>query len=352
MLSTTVHALATPQSSTGSVSGSFRTAAGPTTDGGQAFDSAPAREALVRLIGSDRARQVTLRAFERSDGPDRFEVAAEDGRLVVSGTSPAAQLTGFGWYLRHVAHADVAINGTQLNLPAVLPLPDQPIRHGSSVDHRFALNDTNQGYAGAYLSWPEWQRRIDVLALHGINEVLVYEGQEAVYQRTLEKFGYSAQDARAWIPQPAHQSWWLLQNMCCGGAPISQQLIDQRVGLAQKMTRRLRSLGMTPVMPGYFGTVPTDFEQRNLGANTVPQGTWNQLERSDWLDPTDPLFAQVAATFYRVQSELFGDSTMYKMDLLHEGGKAGTVDVAEASRAVQRLTVRRCGTPPPGQNAL
>jgi len=300
-----------------------------------AFDSRPARDALVRLIGDSRAKQVTLRTIDRGTGKDRFTVSAERGHLVVAGTTPAVQLTGFGWYLRHVAHGDIAINGSQTNLPRRLPLPQAPIERDSSVDNRFALNDTNEGYAGAYLSWDEWQRRIDVLALHGINEMLVYEGQEAVYQRTFAQFGYSPQEMRQWIPQPGHQAWWLLQNMCCLGSPISQQLIDQRVRLGRRMADRLRSLGMTPVLPGYFGTVPTDFETRNPAAHTVPQGTWNLLERPDWLDPTDPVFARVAATFYRTQTTLFGPSTMYKMDLLHEGGKAGDVDVADASKAVQ-----------------
>lgn len=335
LLGTSVPALATPQAPAGTAPHAARTTSAAATREGQAFDGAPSHDALVRLIGGDRAGQVSLRTLDRGDGPDRFEVVAQGGKLVVSGTSPAVQLTGFGWYLRHVAHADVAITGSQLNLPAVLPLPDQPIRHTSSVDHRFALNDTDQGYAGAYLSWPEWQHRIDVLALHGINEVLVYEGQEAVYEQTLQRYGYSAQDARAWIPQPAHQSWWLLENMCCSGSPISQQLIDRRVQLAQKMTGRLRSLGMTPVLPGYFGTVPTDFEQRNPGADTVPQGNWDGLQRPDWLAPTDPLFAKLAATFYQVQSRLFGDTTMYKMDLVHEGGTAGDIDIKLAAKAVQ-----------------
>lgn len=300
------------------------------------FDSRPTRDALVRLVGSGRANQVRLESIDRGAGKDRFTVFAEHGRLVVAGTTPAVQLTGFGWYLRHVAHADIAINGSQTNLAKRLPLPSAPIERDSSVDRRFALNDTNEGYAGAYLSWSEWQQRIDVLALHGINEVLVYEGQEAVYQRTFAKFGYTAQEMREWLPQPGHQAWWLLQNMCCTGSPISQQLIDQRTKLGRRMADRLRSLGMTPVLPGYFGTVPTDFEVRNPAAHTVPQGTWNLLERPDWLDPTDPVFAKVAATFYRVQTELFGKSTMYKMDLLHEGGRPGDVDVPDASRAVQK----------------
>ncbi|GAA2214773.1 hypothetical protein GCM10009850_102390 [Nonomuraea monospora] len=296
----------------------------------------PAAQALERLIGASRAQQVTLRTIDRGTGPDRFEVSAEGGGLVVAGTTPAVQLTGFGYYLRHVAHADVSINGSQTNLPERLPLPAAPIAEDSSVEHRFALNDTNQGYAGPYLSWEEWQRRIDVLALHGINEVLVYEGQEAVYQRTFTQFGYSEQEMRAWIPQPGHQAWWLLQNMCCTDGPISQQLIDRRAELGRKMTDRLRELGMTPVLPGYFGTVPADFKSRNPTANTVAQGTWNRLPRPHWLDPTNALFTRVAARFYQVQNELFGASTMYKMDLLHEGGTAGTVDVARASQAVQR----------------
>lgn len=73
----------------------------------------PAAQALERLVGTSRARQVTLRAIDKGTGRDRFEVYAENGRLVVAGTTPAVQLTGFGHYLRQVAHADVAINGSR-----------------------------------------------------------------------------------------------------------------------------------------------------------------------------------------------------------------------------------------------
>ncbi|MFF0265740.1 alpha-N-acetylglucosaminidase TIM-barrel domain-containing protein [Kribbella sp. NPDC004536] len=297
--------------------------------------SGPARDALVRLVGQRYADQVVLQTLERGAGKDFFRVGAVGGKVLIAGTTPAVQLTGFGWYLRHVAHADIELEGQQLNLPAKLPLPAQPTEQRASVDNRFALNDTNEGYAGPYLDWSQWQHRIDVLALHGINQVLVYEGQEAVYEQAFQKFGYSADELRGWIPQPAHQAWWLLQNECCLGSPISQQLIDRRTVLGRQMADHLRELGMVPVLPGYFGTVPPGFTSRNPGAKTVPQGKWDGLARPDWLDPTNPLFAQVAAEFYRVQTDLFGPSTMYKMDLLHEGGTAGDVSVPDASRAVQ-----------------
>ncbi|GAA1148404.1 alpha-N-acetylglucosaminidase [Kribbella jejuensis] len=295
----------------------------------------PARDALVRLVGQRYADQVVLETLDRGTGKDFFRVGSAGRKVLIGGTTPAVQLTGFGWYLRHVAHADIELEGSQLNLPVRLPLPAQPTEQRAAVDNRFALNDTNEGYAGPYLDWPQWQHRIDVLALHGINQVLVYEGQEAVYERAFRKFGYTADELRAWIPQPAHQAWWLLQNECCLGSPISQQLIDRRTVLGRQLADHLRELGMVPVLPGYFGTVPPSFAAKNPGAKTVPQGKWDGLARPDWLDPTNLLFAEVAAEFYRVQTDLFGPSTMYKMDLLHEGGTAGDVSVPDASRAVQ-----------------
>lgn len=296
----------------------------------------PAARALVRLVGGWHASQVQLRPMTKVNGKDAFRISTSYGRLVIAGSTPAVQLTGFGWYLQHVVHASISLEGSQLRLPARLPLPPAPIERTAEVGHRFALNDTNEGYANPYLSWPQWQHRIDVLALLGINEVLVYEGQEAVYQRAFQQFHYTAAEMRGWIPQPGHQPWWLLQNMCCLSSPISQQLIDRRVTLGRRIADQLRELGMTPVFPGYYGTVPPRFTEKNPGARTVPQGGWAGLDRPDWLDPTNPIFAKVAAAFYRAQTQLFGPSGMYKMDLLHEGGTAGPVDVAAASKAVQQ----------------
>uniref|UniRef100_UPI0006EB6AED alpha-N-acetylglucosaminidase n=1 Tax=Streptomyces silaceus TaxID=545123 RepID=UPI0006EB6AED len=197
-------------------------------------------------------------------------------------------------------------------------------------------NDTNDGYTGAYHDWDYWQREIDVLALHGYNEVLVYAGADAVYHRAFQEFGYTDEELRAWIPAPAHQPWWLLQNMSAFPHPVSRQLLDARARLGRRICDRLRELGMTPVLPGYFGTVPPGFEERNPGARTVPQGDWVGFARPDWLDPRTGHFARVAAAFYRAQDALFGPTTMYKMDLLHEGGKPGDVPVGDAAKGVEK----------------
>ncbi|MFF4814475.1 alpha-N-acetylglucosaminidase [Kitasatospora sp. NPDC001309] len=313
-------------------------AVGPAPDAAPAaFDTAPARAALGRLLPG-RAAQFELTAGARpADGADAFTVSGTAGAIRVRGTSPATLLAGVGWYLRTVAHADIGLPGdSTATLPPVLP-PVPAAHTGSAVvPHRYALNDTDAGYSGAYRGFAEYQHEIDVLALHGFDEVLVTVGAEQPYHRALQRFGYSSAELRAWIPAPAHQPWWLLQNMSGFGGPVSEHLVAARTAVGRRVCEQLRALGMTPVLPGYFGTVPADFAARNPGAAVVPQGTWTAFARDSWLDPTDPLFARVAEAYYTAQREVFGDSAMYKMDPLHEGGTAGGVDVPAAAGAIQR----------------
>lgn len=300
---------------------------------GVLFDTAPAAAALKRLL-PDHYRQLTLRAVK--DGTDRFRVTGRAGQITVEGTSPAVLLTGLHTYLRRTAHASVSWTGEQVNLPRILPAPAAAITGAANVPHRFAFNDTNEGYTGAYRDWDAWQCELDVLAVHGVNRVLIYIGGDAVYYDTFRQFRYTDAEMRAWIPAPAHQPWWLLQNMSGFGGPISRQLIEKRAALAEKIIDRVRDLGMTPVLPGYYGSVPDDFPAKHGGdAAVVAQGTWGAFKRPDWLDPRTAAFDDVAAAFYRAQKERFGESTMYKMDLLHEGGNAGDVPVGEAAGAVE-----------------
>ncbi|MFD7326352.1 alpha-N-acetylglucosaminidase [Streptomyces sp. NPDC059875] len=301
-----------------------------------AFDSAPARASLRRLLSS-RSAQFTLVAVEQPASGDYFSVSGTPGAIRVRGTSPATLLTGVGWYLEHVAGVDIGWPGDSLGrLPATLPAVGGEVTRSATVPHRYALNDTDEGYSGAYRDFATYRHEIDLMALHGVNEVFVPTGAEYTYYRALQQFGYDAAELRGWIPGPAHQGWWLLQNMSGFAGPVSEQLIEARAALGRRIADHLRSLGMTPVLPGFFGTVPPGFAARNPGAVTVPQGRWVGFDRPDWLDPTGPVFDRLAAAYYLIQQRQFGDSSMFKIDLLHEGGIPGPVDVAGAAGAVQR----------------
>ena len=297
------------------------------------FDIRPEQGVLARLL-PHQARQFELRRLSAPDGHDRFRISSASGRIRVEGSSPSALLFGVNWYLKYVAHVQISPNGDRVGA-APFPLPRAVIEKDTPYAYRYALNENVDGYTAPYWDWLRWQREIDVLALSGINTLLVERGTDSVLYRTFRDVGYTDSEIRRWLTQPAHQNWQLMGNLCCFAGPISRALLRKRLLSAQKIVARLRELGITPVLPGFYGIVPADFGRRFPAAHVVPQGKWAGVTRPGWLDPRDPMFTRLAAAFYRHQRELFGDSTLYDMEIFQEGGESGNVPVAQGARAVQ-----------------
>ncbi len=297
------------------------------------FDLHPAEGVLQRLL-PQQAQQFELAALDGAGAGDRYRISAASGRIRVEGTSTSAVLFGINWYLKYVAQAQISPNGDQL--PAGnLPLPDRVIEGGTPYKFRYALNENVDGYTTAYWDWSRWEREIDVLALSGVNAILIERGMDSVLYRTFRDFGYSDKELRNWITLPAHQNWQLMGNLCCYNGPISTELLQRRATSAKQIIARLRELGITPVLPGFFGVVPKSFKTKFPKSHVVPQGEWAGFERPDWLDPRDPMYARIAAKFYAHQRQLFGRSAVYDMEVFQEGGDDGGVPVATAARAVQ-----------------
>jgi alpha-N-acetylglucosaminidase len=297
------------------------------------FDVRPAQGVLARLLPS-QARQFDLRPFAAPAGREAFRISSASGHIRVEGSSPSALLFGVNWYLKYVAHVQISPNGDRVGT-VPFPLPRTVIERDTPYADRYAFNENVDGYTAPYWDWTRWQREIDVLALSGINMVLIERGTDSVLYRTFRDVGYSDAAIRGWLTQPAHQNWQLMGNLCCFDGPISRALLQKRLLSAQKIVARLRELGITPVLPGFYGIVPADFPRRFPAAHVVPQGQWAGFTRPGWLDPRDPMFARLAAGFYRHQRELFGDSSVYDMEIFQEGGQSGGVPVTEGARDVQ-----------------
>ncbi|GGA10683.1 alpha-N-acetylglucosaminidase [Dyella caseinilytica] len=298
-----------------------------------AFDTTPAQGVLSRLL-PHQAQQFELGTLPATKGHEHFRIASDKGHIRVEGSTPSALLFGVNWYLKYVAHVQISPNGDRIG-DTPFPLPTTTIERETPYAYRYALNENVDGYTAPYWDWPRWQREIDVLALSGINAMLVERGIDSVLYQTFRDVGYSDADIRNWITQPAHQNWQLMGNLCCFNGPISGTLMQKRAASAQRIIARLRELGITPVLPGFYGIVPADFQQKFPRAHVVPQGEWAGFTRPGWLDPRDPMFAKLAAAFYKHQRELFGDSSIYDMEVFQEGGDSGDVPIPEAARDVQ-----------------
>jgi alpha-N-acetylglucosaminidase len=302
--------------------------------------TASAKGVLHRLM-PHLAPQFQLTLVPRPDHKDYFRISGTRGHIRVQAATQPTLLYGVNWYLKYVAHLNVSPNGLQLGPPnLVLPAPASPIEKPALYPWRYALNENVDGYSAPYWDEKRWQHEIDILALSGINAVLIERGMDLVLYQTFRDSGYSDEAIRNWIVQPAHQNWQLMGNMCCFQAPISMELLEKRSRSAQQLIATLRSLGIMPVLPGYYGIVPADFASIQPGAHVITQGDWNGFTRPGWLDPLDPNFDKLAASFYRHQHALYGDSAIYDMEIFQEGGAAGNVSVPAAAKKVQEALKR------------
>jgi alpha-N-acetylglucosaminidase len=290
-----------------------------------------AEAVLQRLLGPKLAGRFTLSVHQR-DG-DEFTIDSVDDRIRVEASSVPNVLAGVRWYVGQELNGHVSRHGDQL--PTDAPAPADRIRRSSRFAYRFAHNPTVSGYSAAYWEWPEWERELDFLAWSGTTHVLVLTGQEVIYRDLLVELGQTDREARAWLSMPAHMPWQWMGNQFGYGGGQPAELLERRAVLGQHIVERIRQLGMVPVLPGFAGYVPQELIDERDDLSAVPQGLWLGFERPAWVDPTCDGYAELAARWYRLQQTWFGRSTAFSMDVMHEGGTAGEMDVAQAVANMQ-----------------
>lgn len=275
---------------------------------------------LVARYAPAYAETLRFETIPAQDGRDVYEVESVGGKVVLRGDSGVAQASALYRYLTQFCHAQITWNGDNLALPATPPAVPEKIRVVSPVKTRMAYNYCTHGYSMPFDDEADWDREIDWLALHGVNAALVIEGQDAVWQNTFVRFGYSREEMRAWLCSPAHQPWQFMGNMQ-GFLPPSQAMIDRRAKLGRHIADRMRAFGIRPILQGYYGLLPWRYATKNASAKIVPQGDWaGGNRRPDFLNPDDPVFPEIARTFLDEQKKIFGACELFAADPFHEGG--------------------------------
>ena len=288
-----------------------------------------------------------------------FVIGAEKSKVLIKGTTISAITTGLGWYLNNIAHINIAWNS--LNEKTVsgdayadlssIPLPTETENHTSDAKYRYYLNTCTFGYSMTSWTWKRWQQEIDWMALHGINMPLQLVGLEEVWRKFLtmeeggkRKYGYTDAEAKAFVAGPAFIAWWAMNNLegwggTASGAKSGYQNLTGAGGvqddawyvrqknLAKSIVDRQRELGMQPVLPGWSGMVPTDFQSQSGFATRGNGGNWaGDFVRPLLLSVNNSNYAEIAADYYKCLEEVMGESQYYSMDPFHEGGGAGTME--------------------------
>ena len=106
------------------------------------------------------------------------------------------------------------------------------------------------------------------------------------------------------------------------GGPLTRNWLERQAALQVQLLRRMRSLDMMPVLAAFDGYVPTavklHYPNATINASVSWAGFPTQYQYDDLLDPTDPLFQTIGATFLKKQTARYGTDHLYNSDTYNE----------------------------------
>ena len=277
--------------------------------------------ALAHRIMGSKASHIT---FEKADfAEDCYELSQNGSKILIRGNNANSMAVGLNRYLQEYCLSNVSwYNFNPVELPDVLPSVPEKVTGKAEVPVRFFLNYCTFGYTMPWWKWEQWERFIDWMALNGVNMPLAITGQEAVWQKVWRKYGLTDNQIRAYFTGPAHLPWQRMCNIDRWQGPLPQSWIDGQAKLQKRILRRERELGMTPVLPGFSGHVPSDLaDVVEVTPDTTHVRRWCHFAeqyRCTFLNPSDPLFARIQKDFLEEQTRMFGTNHIYGVDLFNE----------------------------------
>ena len=295
---------------------------------------------LLNRIGGDGAAdlfEIVIDANLAENGKDVFVITSQNGKPCIKGNTQLSVATGINWYLNHYAHINLTWNNLTTDLSKVeLPVPASEDKHVCNAPYRYDFNTCTFSYSMAFWTWERWQQEIDWMALHGINSPLNLVGLDVVTRKFLRELGVSENDINAYIAGPGFIAWFAMNNLEGWGGTINSSSTGVQMSgnpdwwytrqekLCRDMLRRMRELGMQPVIPGFSGQVPNCIVNYTINGfssgDVVDNGTWaGGYTRPDILKPNTESYRTFAAVYYKHLHEVMGVSELYSIDPFHEG---------------------------------
>jgi alpha-N-acetylglucosaminidase len=156
------------------------------------------------------------------------------------------------------------------------------------------------------------------MAAHGVDTPLAMEGQDYVWRILWRETGMSEAQVADSMSAAPFLPWQRMGNIGGYRAPLSPGWIEKKHQLQIRILARMRALGMKPVLPAFAGYVPEAFAKAHPKARIYKMRPWEGFAPTYWLDPSDPLFAQLAKRFLELYNQTYGAGDYYLADAFNE----------------------------------
>lgn len=285
--------------------------------------SEPAIVKLLERLMPKHVDEVEFITIEPKDGKNVFSLESRGGKIIIGGDNTNSMARGLGTYIREFCHVSISWDAdATFAIPENLPAIPNKKTVTCSVKNRFFFNYCTFGYTMPFWDWRKWERCIDWMALNGINAPLAITGTEKVLIEVWKKYGFSEDDMLNIFTDPTHLPWYHMNTISHWGAPCPKSYVEYGYKMEKRIVARERELGMRPIMTAFNGRVPKELSKKfpNKKVHVLGKG-WGMFDEQYYtyfLDPYDPLFADIQKTYIETVQRLYGSDHLYGVDPFNE----------------------------------
>ena len=276
------------------------------------------RKVIERVTGkSDLPVSFVLKANKgQLEGKTNFHYRVDDGVLKIEGSSPVALCHGFYDFVKSNRAGLYSWSGNNIRFPQQLTDGTEK-QVVSPFQHHYMFNVCTYGYSMPYWDWERWEKEIDWMALHGIDMPLALVGYEAIIARVWKKMGLTDEEINSYFVGPAHLPWMRMGNVSGIDGPLNEDWHHRQIALQHKILKRMKSLGMKPICPGFPGFIPEAFKRIYPDLHII-QTHWGGAFCNWMISPQEELFSKIGTAFVREWEKEFGKNEYYLVDSFNE----------------------------------
>ncbi|XP_067625676.1 alpha-N-acetylglucosaminidase isoform X2 [Eurosta solidaginis] len=241
--------------------------------------------------------------------------------LSIVGADGVSVAKGFHHYLKYYLHKYVDWTHTQVELPLPIRFPNITIFSKSASDFIYYQNVCTWSYSFAWWTFSYWRRHIDWMAMMGIT-LTIAPIQEYIWYDIYTKIGLKKEEIEDHFAGPAFQAWQRMGNIRGWGGPIPQSYRRMQKVLQRRILKAERDLGMHIALPAFAGHVPVSLKRLFPNVTFTPVERWNRFPDKYccdfFLDPSEPLFRQIATEFLNLTINTYGSDNIYFCDPFNE----------------------------------
>ena len=285
---------------------------------GQARDiqQEKAVKGLIERLLPSHSSSFEVRHVEKSE-KDYFEIESVGDKIVFRGTYGVAIASALNHYLREYGKCQIDWHSRNINLPGELPRVEKKVVKETPYTYRYYFNYCTFNYSMSWWDWERWEKEIDFMALNGINMPLALTGQNIIWDRVYKRLGFTEKDLSTFFSGPAYFNWFWMGNLDGWGGPLPRSWMESHEELQKKILERERSFGMIPILPAFTGHVPPAFVKKFPQAK-VKKTKWVDYPEVYVLDPSDPMFEKIGASFLTEMIKTYGTNHYYSSDTFNE----------------------------------